>query len=622
MSTAHLDNRRQDGLLAIPARINVYELSSEECVVVASDGQQWRIAASLAVIRSQHGQKALNELRTHANALSSPARGWGERLAPSASALTDIAAEVKRNGVIATVMFPFSGHWHRVQLALGEAVSVAQTAIECLLATIPDAAVAAALIHPADLQDPLPSWSHEDTPPVTAGALERWVNGAWQIHCLIPARVADPLTGILHRIVRRPSTPPLPTGFVHLHAELPYLGSIDPRYQPDLLAPAGALDDGNSTAVELREPGILSGIAHYCGTNLGQGTRKRASAVEIERGCQRWFDLRNWEPHDPTLHVIPGFPFARFDPRRTGEWILGQDADGDVWVPLSLVHAGYLREGDEPAAATNANNLVGLHAGRSWEEAVERACGHLVAHDAVAVWWSSTAVAEETAVPTSVRQVFRSSPLNVHILVIPSTFAVPVRLAVLDDASDNIISLGIAAHMAPERAGELAVVEALIQHASARDLADETSLIRNSAALGNGAVAGLADFDLARGYARAFGEDHRGLIDPMAHIQYGLDPKVVAHTRARLTAGGYASASNPSPSAIASTLEAVTSLICVDVTTERVRSTGFHAARVLAPGLARLQPAAFPLDPTGRVIRAREILGWRENPHREPYPGW
>ncbi|MBG6055714.1 thiazole/oxazole-forming peptide maturase SagD family component [Salinibacterium sp. CAN_S4] len=381
------------------------------------------------------------------------------------------------------------------------------------------------------------------------------------------------------------------------------------------------MDAGTTTAIELLEPGILSGIAHYCGADLREGVRKSASAVEIVQGGERWFDLRDWEPHDPALHNIPGFPFSLFEPQRTREWVLGRDQDGEVWVPLSLVHAGYLREGDDASSATNANNLVGLQAGRSWEDAVERACAHIVAHDAMAVWWSSTATAQEAPLPELVQQVFESSPLQVTVLAIQSTTGLPVRLAVVDDRVDEIVSLGFAAHAIADQASELAVVEALIQHASARDLATEKSLIRNSAALGNGAIAGLAPFDPTRQYAHAFENNHRGLIDPMAHIQYGIDPKVVARTRARVTASGLA-ASVQSSSAFVTTLQEAGRVVILDVTTERVRSAGLHAARVLMPGFARMQPAAFPLDPTGRLSRAREVLDWQSDAHPTPYPGW
>lgn len=604
-----------------PARIEVFELTPEVCIVVGNDGQQWRIAAALSVLHSPQGTTVLDDLRRQTGSVDPPTRGRDDHVVTSGEALIALAAEVSRSGREQTCLFPFAGYWHRVRLTTRDSVTSVRTALDCLLATIPDPRTATALLRPAVLADPLPSWPSQRVLPVLPGALERWVDGSWHAHPLTPAPLVDPLTGVLRRIVRRTSTHPLPTGFVHLHAELPYLESVDRRFRPDALAPAGALDAGTTTAIELLEPGILSGIAHYCGADLREGVRKSASAVEIVQGGERWFDLRDWEPHDPALHNIPGFPFSLFEPQRTREWVLGRDQDGEVWVPLSLVHAGYLREGDDASSATNANNLVGLQAGRSWEDAVERACAHIVAHDAMAVWWSSTATAQEAPLPELVQQVFESSPLQVTVLAIQSTTGLPVRLAVVDDRVDEIVSLGFAAHAIADQASELAVVEALIQHASARDLATEKSLIRNSAALGNGAIAGLAPFDPTRQYAHAFENNHRGLIDPMAHIQYGIDPKVVARTRARVTASGLA-ASVQSSSAFVTTLQEAGRVVILDVTTERVRSAGLHAARVLMPGFARMQPAAFPLDPTGRLSRAREVLDWQSDAHPTPYPGW
>jgi hypothetical protein len=53
-----------------------------------------------------------------------------------------------------------------------------------------------------------------------------------------------------------------------------------------------------------------------------------------------------------------------------------------------------------------------------------------------------------------------------------------------------------------------------------------------------------------------------------------------------------------------------------------VRSAGLHVARVVVSGLARVQPAAFPLDPGGRLARAAARFGWAGETECTPYPGW
>ncbi|TQO20126.1 thiazole/oxazole-forming peptide maturase SagD family component [Rhodoglobus vestalii] len=610
---------------AIERRIDIYILNSFECVAVGSDGQLWHLATAASNLLSAEGESVVHELRPRVQQTATPRHSRGDSSAPSAAGMISIAHGVDFGGERGTthvVMFPFAGHWHRVLLTRGSAVATATQAIDCLSSTIADAATAAALREPAAVADPIQSLLDDECRTPEPGVLERWVDGGWHSHSLTPAPIVDPVTGILHQVRRRSNIAPLPMGFVHLHAELPHLQSVDPLFTPDALAPAGALDDGQRSSAELIEPGLLSGVAHYCGTDLGQGEREYASSEAIRHRGERYFDLASWQPHDPALHTQAGFPFSALSPSTGIDWMQGQDAVGPVWVPQSLVYADYLRGSRDSALPTNTNNLVGLQAGRSWAEAVERAAAHVVAHDAVAVWWSSTERASAVPLPHVVRTVFSAASLRVRALAIRSTFGVPVRLAVIDDENENIISLGFAAHANTGEATELAVVEALIQHASAHDLAGENSLIRSSAGLGNGAVAGLAGWLPHRHYAHAFGARHRGLIDPMAHVQFGLDPRVVATTRWRTTPSEPTHGPEQT-SAVNSIARAVGSLLTtVDVTTSRAHTAGFRAVRALVPGLARLQPAAFPLGPSARLAHAREQLGWSAAATAEPYPGW
>ncbi|MBH0110049.1 YcaO-like family protein [Salinibacterium sp. NG22] len=646
-------------------RIALSTLTTDSCLAVGSDGQLWHltVAASTvtadvrellrAAVQPTHLPRAspldvrfdsVQEMLGLARLLDKSAGGCScDCGSDDSDTDSNTGSDSDEPAMSLGALFPFAGHWHRLLLEAGSAVATAQFAVDCLAATIADPATAAALMVPADTASPATrsaalDLNDDSIPAPLAGILERWTDSRWVSHALTPSPLVDPVTGILHRVRRRPALAPLPAGFVHLHAELPHLQSVKATFTPDALAPAGALDDGRRSEAELLEPALLSGVAHYCGADLEQGIRTRASLAELQHSGERAFELASWPPHDPTLHALPGFPFVELRSDTRIDWVRGQDAAGDIWVPQSLVFADYLRGSRNSALATNTNNLVGQQAGRTQADAVERAAAHAVAHDAVAVWWSSTAAASAVPLPQSVATVFAESELKVRILAIPSTTGIPVRLAVVDDVNNTILSLGFAAHTDDDTASELAIVEALIQHASAQDLAQENSLIRDSAALGNGAIAGLVSWDPQRRYAHAFGSEHRGLIDPMAHVQYGLDPTVVEHARQRTqprlqtqqglssttgSAAPDASSSAAPPAAPTSVTAAVSAtLITVDVTTERVRAAGFHAVRAIIPGFARLQPAAFPLDPLGRLTEARESLGWDAALAPGPYPGW
>ncbi|MGP3533616.1 YcaO-like family protein [Microbacterium sp. RD1] len=463
--------------------------------------------------------------------------------------------------------------------------------------------MAAALTEPPLIADPL-SLRLEGDHDAGVDVLERWEGDAWVPHRLRPAPSVDTVTGVLRRIIARPVEPWHPSGFQHLHAELPHLASVDSRFQPDALAPAAGFSGGTDTPEQVA---VLSGIAHYCGAYLGQGRLRRASADELRASSERVLTVAEWRPHDPTLHEMPGFPFVRDDDHALNWWLAGDERGETCWVPISLVHAGYLASGLDAVPPTNSHNLVGLYAGTDLQAAAERAAAHIIAHDAVARWWRKPSPLPECELPAALQpEEDRESAQDIRVLAVPTSTGVPVRLVVVDDREKDIVSLGFAAAAEPQDAALTAAAEALVQHASARDLDSPDSLIRNAERIGNGGVAGLASFDRDRRYAQTAFADARRLIDPMCHVQYGLSASSVARVRRRTIPSGSVPETGLGAQPLSALFGANTRVVVVDVTTPRVREAGYSACRVLAPAFERLTPAAFPLkiDETA------------------PYPGW
>jgi ribosomal protein S12 methylthiotransferase accessory factor len=288
-------------------------------------------------------------------------------------------------------------------------------------------------------------------------------------------------------------------------------------------------------------------------------------------------------------------------------WLAGDERGETCWVPISLVHAGYLASRLDPLPSTNSHNLVGLHAGTDLEAAAERAAAHVIAHDAVARWWRKPSPLPESDLPAVLQPAEnRESEQDIRVLAVPSSTGVPVRLAVVDDREKDIVSLGFAAAAQPHDAALAAAAEAMIQHASARDLDSPDSLIRNAESIGNGGVAGLAPFDRHRRYAETAFADARSLIDPMCHVQYGLSASSVARVRRRTVPQDSVCDEGVGVQPLSALFGADTRVVVVDVTTPRVREAGYSACRVLAPDFERLGPAAFP----GRIDGI------------SPYPGW
>ena len=590
----------------------------DEHLLVVGGGRRWRVAVSVGDEPTRAARYACAAIRDDATFTDAPAMP-GDTVLSSLSELMvlartrdQVAAGQTASPARQPVRWSFGGFTYRLALPINGAVALAQTVTECLLATIADAQEARALVGtPLYIEQSAPSQRElpvaEQAHPPPPGVLLRWDRGDWRKHTISPPPLVDPVTGILHRITRRPPHPGAPRLFEHLHAEVPFLSSVDARNQPDLLAPAAGFTDGPESPEECA---ILSGIAHVCGADLGQGVRRWASAEELSREGHRVLTVAHWAPHDPTLHDESGFPFVRDTPELAQWWLLGHDNAGPRWAPLSLVHAGYRARDPARTPATHANNLVGLQAGRTLHDALDRAASHLIAQDAVARWWANPTRLEAAALPSLIRSAVDASPWRVTLLHLHAAVPVPVRLAVIDDLDDSVIALGYGCASTADEAGLRAIGEALIQHASARDLASPASLIRDSDRLGNGAVAGLGAFDADRRYASRVFADRRALIDPMCHVQYGLSPEVVAQTRAltRAVPSGAAPVAQDATLAPFDALEAARiDVTRVDVTTDRVRAAGAFAVRLLAPTLRRLSLGAFP------------DAHLRKAP---PYPGW
>ncbi|WP_407319891.1 YcaO-like family protein [Isoptericola halotolerans] len=607
----------------------VHRLGDDRVVVARDDGRRWVLDVGPHDLDGEAARSALATLadRGGAAAPAGPPVGTDE-VATSVRHLERIAAALDGDGADGAyrtdsaggtpgrvVRWPFAGATYRLRLRAGGAAALAGTVSAVLRATIADADQAEALVEdpvrvvhakPAAPRHAPPSDASETGP--APGVLERWTSGGWEPHVVEPPPTVDPVTGLLRRVVRRAPDARAPRAFVHLHAELPTLASVDPRWQPDLLAPAGALDGQDA-----ERAAVLSGLAHLCGAWLGQGELRRATDRELRDAGERLLGVREWRPHDPALQTLPGFPFRPVAPGAPTWWLQGTEHLGATtapcWVPFSLVHAGYLASRLVGLAATNGHNLVGLEAGQDRSEALDRAAGRLLAQDAVARWWYDDGPAlRDVALPPQVRD--DDAPVALRVLAVPSPSGVPVRLAVADDREQDVVALGYACHEDPAVAAEGAVWEALVQHASASDLARPDSLIRRAPELGNGGVAGLAAHDPQRHYGAAFA-DRRRMIDPMCHVQYGLDPDVVRQVRRRTQPdtgpGAEPDGAPPTGSTFTRLLEAPGRVVTVDVTTSRVRAGGFCAHRVLATGLRRLTVAAFPQ---------------RRSEAQAPYPGW
>ncbi|MGF1645324.1 MAG: YcaO-like family protein [Kineosporiaceae bacterium] len=442
--------------------------------------------------------------------------------------------------------------------------------------------------------------------------------------------LVDEVTGVVRRVTTRPPLPGMPPGFRHDHAELPRLVHIDPDWRPDPLAPAARLVVPPATeppAGHHSTEVLAAGVAHYCGAYLGQGTRVRATWSALTGSGEDAVDPIDLTLHDPAIPGSPGSPLVPFDRDTDVWWLQGTRCrDGrPCWVPLSLVHAGWLEvTALGPQPVTNYHNLTGLAAALDPVSALDRALEHVVAQDAVAAWWHRGPELARLPVPGDVAAAWAGPAVDVRLtlLDVPGTTGLPVVLAVADDLARGIATLGHASGRSSRVAARRAAAEALLQHAYARDLDDPDGLVRRAGALGNGVVGGLAPHCPGREYLAAHRPDLRDLVDPMCHVEVGLDPAVTGTTRRRVRPEGTAQHRLAPAPVVDTVLAAGWEPAAVDVTADDVRACGWSAVRVVVPGMQPLLPAAFPPAPR-RLDAVAEALGWPDPPSPPgPYPGW
>ena len=650
--------------------LEIRALGSDTSVVVGHDGQIRRIDAVADALVGEAGAAAVMAADP---SLADDRRDLGVTVTALDHLTADVIEELDDRAVTGAgeasavvAVWPHLGTCWSAMADPGRGVWLSD-AVDRLLAALPSVDLAHALTRPpvqmsagvrahADVVAAslvVEAW-HSPGLPRHRGVLRRWHGVDASDHVLLPRpsprrrrhdppggaptaavspgprpALVDAVTGVIRRVTTRPPLPGMPPGFRHEHAELPAMTHIDEDWRPDPLAPAARLVGTPDTTPPVDHPRevLAAGVSHYCGAFLGQGAHRRATWSALTAAGGAAVDPVDLTLHDPAIAGVSGSPLVPFD-RDTDTWWLAGSRCRDAapcWVPLSLVHAGWLEVAAlGPQPVTNYHNLTGLAAATDTEAAVERALEHVVAQDAVAAWWHRGGALARLPAPDEVTAAWAGPAVDVTLtlLDVPGTTGVPVVLAVADDPDRGIVALGHAAGRSSRTAAHRAAAEALMQHAYARDLDDPDGLVRRSGALGNGAVGGLAPHRPERDYLAAHREDLRDVVDPMGHVEIGLDPPVVARTRRRVRPEGTTRHRIASAPVVDTVLAAGWEPVAVDVTTDDVRACGWSAVRVVVPGMQPLLPAAFP-PPARRLDAVAEALGWSARSDEScPYPGW
>jgi|GEM_PF-4208459 len=408
-----------------------------------------------------------------------------------------------------------------------------------------------------------------------------------------------------------PTHPLAPQEFQLPQAELPRCAVLVPGWEPDLLAPAPVLA---SSPEERHDALAAAAIAHLAGpwSRTDDGDAVRCDLTTLRRSGCPVLDPASVITVDQAIAADPRSPLLPLASEPVMWWVPAHRLSDDhpQWVPLAAVHTGPVPRlcgssvGDPRAAPVGAVNLVGLAGGRTRSEAVRTATGHVVAHHVVATWW-----ADPTAAPPVLWH--REDP-HTTLLWLPGPHGVPAILAVVDDPVAQITCVGVDVDADPERAARRAAALAWHQATLLADLALADGVLRRTAPGWGGATLlpwrsdrMMLDEAPAVDVAGATVRPRPALGDPLLALQCGLDPRLRAALRQRLTPACTAPPPSVDPVAVLAD-----QLWVRDLTPALSAHHGWTAVRVLWPGAARLDPPALPC----RQLTAA--------PTQLPWPGW
>ena len=411
---------------------------------------------------------------------------------------------------------------------------------------------------------------------------------------------------LVARPVRLRHPPPFPSAFQHLQVAMPAASGVD--------AHAVVVDLAEEVDAALVDAAVRR---HWWSADHGQLSPRRATVRELTaegRPVLR-VDALGWV--DPAERALPGFPLAPDADDAPRLWVRARrdDASGSAegWMPYTAAVARPTdTRPDEPLV--HPPLLGGFGAGVDPVSAFEAAWRGVVVDDALWCWWTGLAPAASVDPSPEVRRLWADADLALTLRRLDRGVISPVTLAAVDDGIAQTVGGACGQDATAQRT---AIARALWQLAIARRLDDPAGSLSAP-----GVVAHRAD----RRYAPSSAAERRRLLDPLAHVQLSLDPRVRRVLQQRLDSA--ATASSPRVSRTDGTPSAsrdpgAPPAAPVETWTVEL-SPDSRVVRVLSPAAVPLPLGAFRLDPA-LIDRAARRLGHgvtAEAEQQRPFPGW
>jgi len=401
------------------------------------------------------------------------------------------------------------------------------------------------------------------------------------------------------------------------------MARVDPEWANDVITGGSVFDDEAAAVASA----IGEAVERYCGNHMGQNELCWASYDELTARGEHAVDPDSLVLYSDATYDSPGCPFVRFTHSLPVRWVRGRSLTHDrpVWLPVTLVFVNWLAAEGSDHPLTNYMNFSGVAAGTSLEHALVSGIEELVERDATMIWWMNGHPLPSVALSPDLAAVVAGTPAEAGqrawLIHLDNEFDIPVMAGLAEHGRDGYFTIGFAARPDPAEAARKAWTEAFTLQEGSRDLDRPDSLIRQAITWGFASYVDLKPWRADRRYLDDYRDDFRDVSDLMCQQQVYLDRRAVdavrhiTHTPEARTFGELPSLPDRSLATYRSRVEGRGFEICyVDCTTPDVAAAGFHAVRVVIPGLVGNAPAAFPLLGRRRVQEMAVQLGWRARP--------
>ncbi len=389
--------------------------------------------------------------------------------------------------------------------------------------------------------------------------------------------------------LRHPS--PFPSAFHHLQVAMPAAPGVD--------AQAVVVDLADEIDLRLVDRVVRR---HWWSADHGVLRPRRATARDLAAEGDPVLTPRSLGWVDPAERAAPGFPLASDSDDVPRLWVRahrdGAGGPREGWMPYTAVVARHIdARPDEPLA--HPPLLGGFGAGADSASASREAWRAIVADDALWCWWTGLVPAASLELDPGVALLWADADLALTLRRLERGTLAPATLAAVDDGDVLVVGGACGDDAAAQRA---AIARALWQLVMARALDDPARTVT-----GPGVVAHRAD----RRYAPDTAADRRRLLDPLAHVQLALDPRVRAMLRRRLEIESPDDAAAGRPP------------LGVETWTAPLAPDG-GVVRMHVPQAVPLPLGAFRLDPAlvDAAAHRRGIAPTDAALVQVPYPGW